>query len=138
MEELHLSKEVWDLIYPVGSIKQFTTNINPNDRYGGTWQKLEGVFLLASSSKYPLGTTGGEETHKLTAKESGVPEHTHPIEPYGGVGAWGVGEHTGRICQNGANAFNIYYAAKNNAQNAEEAHNNMPPYKSVNVWERIA
>ena len=87
MKKIKLAQWFWDLIYPVGSIKQFTTNINPNDRYGGTWERIEDVFLLASSSKYPLGNTGGEEAHALTADENG--EHSHTTLPYAATGGIG-------------------------------------------------
>ena len=130
MEELHLSQEVWDLIYPVGTIKKFTNNIDPNVLYGGTWQKLEGVFLFASDSNHPLGSTGGEESHTLTVAE--IPSHDHDTygNPQGNIG-YGIAQTS-----NGGRGGNAYCVTM--PTGGGQAHNNMPPYKSVNVWERIA
>lgn len=64
-----------NFIYPVGSIYMSTNNVNPATLFGGTWERIQGQFLLASSSNYALGTTGGEATHALTAAE--MPSHNH-------------------------------------------------------------
>lgn len=67
--------ELLDLIYPVGSIYLSVNSVNPKTLFGGTWAKIEGRFLLGSSSGYSLGHTGGEATHTLTTME--MPSHTH-------------------------------------------------------------
>ena len=62
-------------IYPVGAIYISTTSTNPSVLFGGTWEEIEGKFLLGRSASHEAGTTGGEETHQLTASE--MPAHTH-------------------------------------------------------------
>lgn len=64
-----------DVVYPVGSIYMSVSNVNPANLFGGTWQELQGMFLLGRSSSHAAGTTGGEESHTLTAAE--MPSHTH-------------------------------------------------------------
>ncbi len=118
-----------DLIYPIGSIYMSTLAVNPETLFGGKWTKIEGRFLLGSSSAYSLGSTGGEETHKLTISE--MPSHHHDM--YAG---WTTG-----------NAEAIYYNHNNGnttLSNAcqfaggDQPHNNMPPYQVVNIWRRTS
>jgi microcystin-dependent protein len=80
-----------------------------------------------------LGNQGGEKRHKLTADESGVPEHYHPIKVRKRVGnnysssdVWGNsggGEYT---------SFNGVEVRTNTPQNASTAHNNLQPYIVLN------
>ena len=66
-----------NIIYPVGSIYMSANDVNPSVLFGGgTWEKIEGKFLLSSyGSTYTLGSTGGEANHTLTVDE--MPSHTH-------------------------------------------------------------
>ena len=78
----------WERVYPVGSIYMNVGNVNPSTLFGGTWQKIEGRFLLGTSTAYTLGGTGGEYSHKLSAAESGLPAHGHGFtQPTIGGGA---------------------------------------------------
>lgn len=61
--------------YPIGSIYITYENINPKDKFGGTWEQLKNRFLIGAGDKYVLGATGGEETHALTLSE--MAKHTH-------------------------------------------------------------
>lgn len=69
-----------DSIYPVGSIYMSVNSTNPQTLFGGTWQRIQGRFLFAADSKHAAGSTGGEETHQLTARE--IPNHKHSINFY--------------------------------------------------------
>ena len=62
--------------WPVGSVLQMTNSTNPNDVYPGTtWQEIQGMFLLGSSSGYSLGSTGGAASVTLTTAQ--LPSHNH-------------------------------------------------------------
>ena len=72
----------FDDIYPVGSIYLSMVDTNPSTLFGGTWKKLEGRFLLTSSSSYTAGETGGSNdavaiahTHTGTAASAGSHDH---------------------------------------------------------------
>lgn len=65
------------MAYPVGSIYMSVNSASPATLFGGTWERIQDAFLLAAGTNHAAGTTGGEETHKLTAAESGVPAHAH-------------------------------------------------------------
>lgn len=113
--------------------------------YGGTsWSKIEGRFLLGASSSYAANSTGGEAVHRLTTNE--MPSHNHAFTSGGHAmcintsadpanqHSWGyiVGQNTGWYTNANKDIANITY----NGGNA--AHNNMPPYKAVYIWERTA
>ena len=63
-----------DQIYPVGSIYMSVNTVSPSLLFGGTWEKLQDVFLLGANNTN-LGSRGGEQTHTLSVNE--MPEHTH-------------------------------------------------------------
>lgn len=124
---------IFDLIYPVGSIYISVNSTKPGTLFGGTWEQIQGRFLLGMSSSYPAGSTGGEATHTLTRNE--IPDHTHSFK------------YTGQSVTTGVNAIRLYQAASNqyNAYSGGQssncggqAHNNMPPYLSVYIWKRTA
>jgi hypothetical protein len=79
------SKNIFEIVYPVGSIYMSTTNANPASLFGfGTWQQISGQFLLPWSDS--PGTTGGSftsggssdaNTGSTTLTTSQIPWHNH-------------------------------------------------------------
>ena len=63
--------------YPVGAIYISASAVSPAQLFGGTWEQVNGRFLLAASTAYPAGATGGEE--KVTLKTAEMPSHSHNI-----------------------------------------------------------
>ena len=126
-----------------------TSTDNPNNFLPGTWEKVEGRFLLGSGSiidydrdmnettyTYTAGNTGGETMHQLTGSE--MPQHTHSITWYKNKGT----TSTGNI--KAINAVQQWWdeitgqSIASNTSGYDKAHNNMPPYLVVNIWKRIA
>lgn len=62
---------------------------SPASFIGGTWERVEGEFIMGASSAYPVGTTGGSATHTQTVAE--MPSHNHS----GSTGSAGSHSHTG-------------------------------------------
>lgn len=75
-------KQFFDVIYPIGSIYISVDNTSPQTLFGGTWEKIEGRFLLGTNSNYTLNSTGGAATVTLTAAQSGMPAHSHSISAF--------------------------------------------------------
>lgn len=69
--------EVISKVYPVGSIYMSVNDTDPGTLFGGTWQQIQGKFLLGASSGHSAGSTGGAETVTLSA--GNIPAHTHTI-----------------------------------------------------------
>lgn len=121
-----------DWIYPVGSIYQSTKSTDPADLFGGTWEAINNVFLLAAGTIYRPGTTGGESEVKLTADE--IPEIKMSYQ------------YTGQSTVIGTDAIRLYdangqpnqYTGPQSSNCGGKAHNNMPPYLAVYTWKRTA
>ena len=63
------------MAYPVGYIYEtMDANFNPNGTFPGTWEEIKDRFLKSSSTE-DVGTTGGEEEHRLTLDE--MASHRH-------------------------------------------------------------
>ena len=62
---------------------------SPASFIGGTWERVEGEFIMGASSAYPVGTTGGSATHTQTTAE--MPSHSHS----GSTGSAGSHSHSG-------------------------------------------
>lgn len=134
------SNFVLDNIYPVGSIYMNVNSTNPGTLFGGTWEQIQGRFLLGMSSSYPAGSQGGEATHTLTEAE--MPSHKHVairgrdaddiLDNYGGSGA-----AYGFVAGDSSKG-NIGNNCNTSSTGGNQAHNNMPPYLSVYIWKRTA
>lgn len=126
------SNYILDNVYPVGSIYLSVNSTNPKNLFGGTWEQIQGKFLLGMDSSYPAGSTGGEATHKLTQGE--MPKHNHIIyAPNAGGPDKGAALGFPEV-----GSSNTWWAAACMTEQTgdNEAHNNMPPYLSVYIWKR--
>lgn len=125
-------KGLIDFIYPVGSIYMSVNDTNPHDLFGGTWEQIKDRFLLACGSNYSAGTTGGEATHKLTVNE--MPSHNHTAVSTSGENG-SVSLYPFTMVEKNSNIvdINVIRPAGGN-----QAHNNMPPYLVVYMWQRTA
>ena len=102
--------------------------------YGGTtWVKIEGRFLLGQSSSYAVKSIGGEAAHTLTEGE--IPPHNHDTTATGFTDSAGTGDNWYSFDKYG-NFRKIYIPTA--IIGGGKAHNNMPPYKVVYIWERTA
>ena len=139
---------IFDLIYPVGSFYISAKSTNPATLFGGTWEQIQGRFLLGRSSSYPVGSMGGEATHTLTEAE--MPSHEgHLSAGFVGTVPQGKGNYKGFLNLDKMTAYgdvgrgwNVYAGNEmhpaSEAVGGGQAHNNMPPYLSVYIWKRTA
>lgn len=137
-------KEIFNLIYPVGSIYLSVKNTNPGTLFGGTWNSWGAgrvpVGVNPSDTSFnTVEKTGGEKAHTLSVNE--IPAHNHSFSYNGSTKQvmvdtgisdtnWGVHWETqsGYRC----NATNM----NNTGGNGE--HNNLQPYITCYMWKRIA
>lgn len=133
--------------HPVGCIYESENSTHPSILFGGTWQTLgPGTFLVAVDPNDPdfdtPGKTGGEKDHLLTAAESGLRAHDHPVTVSGTnnfmrwVSAGGNTAASAGTQQLGQ-PLTVDVGA-NAAANAQVAHNNLPPFRTVYRWKRTA
>ena len=148
---------VFDMVYPIGSIYISTNSTNPSLLFGGTWVRfakgrtLVGVDdVVGDPDLTTVLKTGGEYFHTLVINE--MPSHSHI--PYFNT-SWGsrveyppigdsyIGpqEKGVNIAYNGTSTgtyvdpqYGILY---NEKSGGGQSHNNMPPYITVYMWQRI-
>lgn len=128
-----LSSLILEAVYPIGSIYMSVNNTSPATLFGGTWEAIQGKFLLgADSGAYKAGTTGGEATHTLTTSE--MPSHNHAVY-YPNAGA---DDHSAPGNYPDGPSDSTYYAVGSytSIEGGGKAHNNMPPYLAVYIWKR--
>ena len=123
--------------YPVGRLWISDDPTDPSKIVGGTWKRLEDLFLLAAGPRYPAGTEGGEASHVLTEEE--LPSHSHKGLSY--LGKTPIQLNPGTLP-----GYALTYQEGVGYEESElssgsagtgTAHNNMPPYRAVYVWQRI-
>lgn len=99
-------------------------------RYGGTsWIRHDGYFLRGAASGATPGNAaadGGEAAHTLTSDE--LPSHTHTSDA--AYANYGTGPSTGSVMLWGTGQATVGYTG------GGQAHNNLPPFKNVYIWER--
>ena len=88
---LYSIQKIMDIVYPVGSIWETTTDDDPNKKWTGTtWVKMDAGRVLVSAGSYTengttytynLGDKGGEVKHQSTVDE--MPSHSHDITSAG-------------------------------------------------------
>ena len=130
-------------IWPVGSVYISVNDNNPEELFGGVWEKIENAFLLGASSTHSLGSSGGEEEHTLSIKE--MPEHAHDANVSGasfymtrGYGSSSLsGLQAGPAFDEGGISGGVQRVAGMRTSGAGVPHNNMPPYLAVGIWKRI-
>lgn len=149
------SLSLLDLVYPVGSIYMSTANVSPEVFLGGEWSPIEDTFLLSAGNTYTAGDSGGEAEHLLTGAESGQKSltitgggHSHTVTTkYRKIYEAGTNRdgYYGSGTPDGSNTTGATIAANTgghthwvSAADASNAHNNMPPYLVVYMWERIS
>lgn len=93
---------------------------------GTTLPNLAGRFPLGKNGSHAIGTTGGAETHTLSTNE--MPAHAHGFS--NGGQALGNGAGTNANVTFGGGGFVLINGT--DAQGLSQAHNNMPPYLTVN------
>lgn len=124
-------------IFPVGSIYTNVSNsADPATTLGfGTWERVQGQFIVGASATIAAGSTGGEATHTLTVDE--MPSHQHNnILLTGQNLGWGANQRQSGndygVCFNKPDQP-VFYTSK---AGSDQPHNNMPPYLAVYMWRR--
>lgn len=115
---LYSIQKIMDIVYPVGSIWETTTDDDPNTKWTGTtWVKMDAGRVLVSAGSYTengttytynLGDKGGEAKHQSTVDETAA--HTHT----GTTSTTGNHSHSGTTAENGGHQ---HYISNNDYDN---------------------
>lgn len=137
--------EIFDRIYPVGSIYMSVNSTNPSNYFGGTWvswgQGRVPAGVDTSDTEFStVEKAGGEKSHTLSIDE--MPSHNHTRG--GSDAGWGAGNY-GAITDvlvslgtTSANQLFFHAAGATNSTGSSLAHNNLQPYITCYMWKRTA
>ena len=119
---------------------------SPASFIGGTWERIEGKFIMGASDTYPAGSTGGSATHAQTKEE--LYPHSHRLMQSG----QNAKMNTASMGRNGAitSDRDEYVAFGDSVQlfssysfTIETVGDGQPmnilnPYYSMYIWRRVA
>ena len=147
----------YNIVYPVGSIYMSTVDESPASFIGGSWVRIKDKFILGAGDTYAVGDEGGSAMVTLTSGQ--LPKHSHVV---GVINETTNVFHSGYMRADGgldngvAITANSYWtdttipdgfrgrlvANDNNSDDMSDtrglAHDNMPPYLTVYIWQRTA
>ena len=153
--------DLFNMIYPVGSIYMSVNNTNPSLLFGGTWEKIEDTFLLASGTNYTSGSTGGSADSVVVSHNHTQNSHTHKalsnrrFVVVGDGANWGYSSKIKIGTGENTTAYYYVHSTENtggiiehtetagasptiNSTGEDGTGKNMPPYITVNIWKRTA
>lgn len=139
--------------YPVGSIYLSTFSTSPSSLFGGTWEQIKDVFLLAAGDTYTAGSTGGSADavavrHGGHIRRSGlgtekIPAENFEVAPDSSNSYYiGANDFTALKAYDDRRTFTKEYGNELGFRTLYEGESgtgkNMPPYLAVYMWKRIA
>lgn len=155
--------DLFNLIYPIGSVYISVNDISPATLFGGTWEQIQDKFIMCAGSTYAGGTSGGSITSGEPSNNTSgstaitvdqMPSHTHRLycgyndqEAHTNDGydtlryqQWARGGRGYKYGAVGVNYF-IEHTGGNQGHThtlSSHTHNTTPPYIALYVWKRTA
>lgn len=125
-------------LYPIGSIYLTTSEINPSNYFGGTWQTFGSgrVLVCVNTSDTDFDTpqkTGGASTHTLTLAQMPQHRHIHATEN-SKIKSSGAVDRPAAYSEGVTTNWWSNYGYSGSAT----AHNNLQPYITCYMWLRTA
>ncbi len=123
--------------HPVGSLYISENATSPAELYGGTWERIEGKFIMGASDAYPAGSTGGSVT--ISIKQTNLPNVRIPIQTIRPGGYTGSAYDT--ITTSGGSDGSVDTFSRTGRTNPlgnGTPLNILPPYIAVYIWRRVA
>ena len=147
--------EIMQKIYPIGAIYISTIDTSPLALFGfGTWERIEGQFLLAAGTTpdtentYKAGTSGGSNSHDhgLTKGYAEIIQSAsdYILNNFKSVPEWRYGdEYASRysvqdVSMNVDSKVTNPISTGTSLGGTTDSESNMPPYLAVYMWMRTA
>ena len=132
--------------FPIGYIYMSTSSTDPATYFGGVWQRIaKGRTLVGVNENdndfISAELTGGEKTHTLTTEELASHSHIQRMD-YGESYNWHAaaslsGSITGACVAEGTDVRSGKKAMETVAEGGGHAHNNLQPYFTCYIWEKV-
>lgn len=138
------------MLYPIGAIYMSTVNTSPDILFGfGTWEEIEGKFLIGADSTYTAGTNGGQDEHTHSQGSTGGTILQQENLPARAVvltkTTVGNSTSTDSVPANNQWSFHCLYDSgephgypHSHTNTNTNTASNIPPYFAVHIWHRIA
>lgn len=133
-------------LYEVGDIFLNMSGKNPGLRFKGTWELIaQGRTLVGvdttDSDFNTVGKTGGSKTHTLTVAE--LASHYHPLQGVYGSDANSANwesfiESYPQGGTRGSGPRGNFATVPIQNTGGGQAHNNLQPYLTTYIWERVS
>jgi len=152
---LNNTRDILNLIYPVGSIYMSTNNVSPATFIGGQWEQIKDTFLLSAGNTYSAGSTGGNTTHRHDFKIGMHAYYGTMVDDNWVSGAAGSGAYSysqgifsksiswpttrASTTRNNALASGLttYNESTRISTGDTDIASSLPPYLTVYMWKRI-
>ena len=138
MQYLQLSNRLRK--YPIGMIVSFSTDIDPNELYGGTWERIKGAVIWGIDDGETAGATGGNKTHSHTLGNAFAEFYAHSSNGGGfsyaevsSVEGWNT---THNVAGNNASENVIAATYGTVIGGATDTESNMMPYYGAYTWRK--
>ncbi len=154
MAKLHISQEILDIIWPVGSVYlAWGDSTNPGQRFGGTWGRLKGGFIYGCQESSGAGNGTGTAT-KASSGNTGsttltvdqIPSHTHTYSDR--MVVWDADGYRTDAAQDGSYDSTLLFKPWGTTTMATgggkghthslNSHTHNIPYIAVYAWYRLA
>ena len=144
----NLQSQVFDLVYPVGSIYITVSEVSPATLFGGEWEQMMDRFLIGAGGTYLVEETGGASTHSHTL-ESGfakilpnlTSEYSYATRKTGipSTQAWTDEYRNTTSDETWSKPSSSYSMTSGIALGGStDKASNLPPFIAVYMWKRIA
>ena len=163
-EHSKLKQIILDTVYPIGSLYTSFNSTSPASIIGGTWEQIKDCFLMAAGNTYAAGTSGGVASHTHTSAAhthttaghtltiAEMPSHTHSMtlndysdNSYTGGFKWAYitsgyykSEGSNYIRNEGGGGSHSHGNTGSTTPGNTGSSSNIPPYKTIYMWQRTA
>ena len=122
--------------HPVGSLYFSENPTSPAELYGGTWERIEGKFIMGASDTYPAGSTGGSAT--VIIGKTNLPNVRLNVETVYATSASGNYYDTVSLAGRSDASGSFSRTGRTSPLGDGTPLNILPPYYSAHIWRRVA
>ena len=136
ISNISINQNVFDAIYPVGSIYMSVNSVNPSVLFGGTWETW-------SAGRVPIGVDYGDSDFNSVEKIGGnkkLQSHTHNVNiDYTGNSTHDHSGRTNYLAEGtSVNLAGTYLSSSAVSVAGEGNSQNLQPYITCYMWKRTA
>lgn len=136
-------KNIFDIIYPIGSIYMSLNATNPGELFGvGTWVQIKDRFLVSAGDEFEAESTGGKSVYPLRANIGAVDANPGTLG-YITTGVTGLQQArkatyiiSGGVTQNSTYWNHSTPVTDRDASGEVYDTTILPPYMAVYIWKR--